>query len=196
VSAQIALSPSFSLPDPATLPADITTPLHRVTLPFDGAKMNSLPPLHLPAMLYPVAFPLESKLKNWIHTTTAGHSPRIVRLSPSTSIKGHLNLDHSSHHSIVSPFCLLTSPGTMPSELHPPLSFPFTALSHAHHSSAQWHSWWQTSWPLFTSRTSYRHVNLRKKYFKIPQHHTGLSTSILSLFAKLIFRMFLLCTFW
>jgi hypothetical protein len=34
--------------------------------------------------------------------------------------------------------------------------------SHAHRPLAQWHLRWWTSWPSFTSRTIYRHVNLGK----------------------------------
>jgi hypothetical protein len=49
--------------------------------------------------------------------------------------------------------------------------------SHVHRPSAQWHPWWWTSWPSFTSRITYWHVNSHKKYFEIPQHRVGLSTS-------------------
>jgi hypothetical protein len=38
-------------------------------------------------------------------------------------------------------------------------------LSHAHHSSIQWHLQWQTSRSSFALRTVYRHVNLHKKIF-------------------------------
>jgi hypothetical protein len=37
--------------------------------------------------------------------------------------------------------------------------------SHIHHPSVQWHPWWWTRHPSFTSRTAYQHVNLRKKIF-------------------------------
>jgi hypothetical protein len=45
--------------------------------------------------------------------------------------KDHLNIDHSSHHSIVSLFCLLPSQSTTSSKLHPPSLFSFTILSHS-----------------------------------------------------------------
>jgi hypothetical protein len=58
-SAQLTLSPPFPLPGVASHSANIVTPLHHVTLPFQGAKTSSLPLLHLPAMLPPVTTPLE-----------------------------------------------------------------------------------------------------------------------------------------
>jgi hypothetical protein len=57
-------SPPFPLPGAASPLADVTTPPRRVTLLSHGAKMSSLPPLHLPAMLRPFASPLEPKLKH------------------------------------------------------------------------------------------------------------------------------------
>jgi hypothetical protein len=42
---------------------------------------------------------LEPKPKDWICIIAAGHPLWTTRLPPSTTIKGHLNLDHSPHHS-------------------------------------------------------------------------------------------------
>jgi hypothetical protein len=41
----------------------------------------------------------------------------------------------------------------------------FSLPSHAHHSSVQWHTRWQTSRPSFTFQTTYQHVNSYKKIF-------------------------------
>jgi hypothetical protein len=125
VSAQLTSFPHFPLSAASSLP-DIVTQPHRVMLPFHWAKMSALSLLHLSATLFPVAFPLEAKLKYWIHTTVAGYPPRTARLPIFTAIKNYLNLDHSSHHSIISLFYLLPSQSTTSSKLHPSLSFHFT----------------------------------------------------------------------
>jgi hypothetical protein len=104
---------SLSPPGAISPPADIVMPPRRVTLHSHWAKMSTLTPLHLPAMirpitspldpkskywihapnvghpplLRPVASPLKSKLKYWIHTPTAGHPPQTAYLPPSTAIK-------------------------------------------------------------------------------------------------------------
>jgi hypothetical protein len=54
----------LSLPGGAFPPADVTILPHRVMLPSHEAKMSSLPPLHLPAMLCPIASTLKLKLKH------------------------------------------------------------------------------------------------------------------------------------
>jgi hypothetical protein len=68
-SSKIRVSPtnivsSFFLPGDASPPVDIGIPPRRVTLLFYRAKISSLPLLHLPTMLCPVASPLELKLKH------------------------------------------------------------------------------------------------------------------------------------
>jgi hypothetical protein len=74
---QLTSSPPFPLPGVASPPADITapqrhvapapadvvTPQHRAALPSHEAKMSSLPPLHLLAMLRHVTSPLKPKSK-------------------------------------------------------------------------------------------------------------------------------------
>jgi hypothetical protein len=75
--AQLTSFPPFPLPSVVSPPADITAPQrhvalapadvvmpqHRVALPSHEAKMNSLPPLHLLAMLHHVTSPLKPKSK-------------------------------------------------------------------------------------------------------------------------------------
>jgi hypothetical protein len=102
--------------------------LRSVTLPSYGAKMSSLPPLHLLATVCPISFPLEPKLKHCICTTAVGHPPQTIRLPPSTAIKCHLNIDHSPYHSITSSFYFLSSQSTTSSELHLPSLFHFTTV--------------------------------------------------------------------
>jgi hypothetical protein len=106
-STQLMLSPPFPLLGAATPLADVIMLLCHVTLPFHWAKNNSLPSLHLSAMFYLIASPLELKLKHWIRTTVAGYPPRTTQLSL---------------------FCLLSSQSTTPSKLHPPPLFFFTAV--------------------------------------------------------------------
>jgi hypothetical protein len=55
VSAQLTPSPPFLLPDAASPMTNVVTPPHRVTFSFHGVKTSSVPPLHLSAMLHPVA---------------------------------------------------------------------------------------------------------------------------------------------
>jgi hypothetical protein len=57
---------------------------------------------------------------------------------------------------------LATLPATQPC-----LHFASSLSRAPHHRSA-------TRWPYFASRITYRHVNLHKKYFKMPQHCAGL----------------------
>jgi hypothetical protein len=128
-STQLASSPPIPFPSVASPLADVITPPHCVTLPSHWVKMSSLPSLHLPATLCSVASPLEPKLKHWIRTTATGYPPRTARLPPSTVIKRSSQPCHSLHHSTVSPFYLLPSPSTTPSELHMPPSFPLTVVS-------------------------------------------------------------------
>jgi hypothetical protein len=107
---------------------------HRTTVSchifFPLSKMSSLASFYLSAMLRPVVSSLKPKLKHWIHTTAAGHPSRTARLPPFTTIKNHLNLGYSLHHSIASLFCLLPSQSTTSLELHPPSSFLFPTVPH------------------------------------------------------------------
>jgi hypothetical protein len=129
VSAQLASSPPFPLYGADSPPADVVTPLRRVTLHSHRAKTNSLHPLHLLATLCPVASTLESKPKHWFYTTATSHSPQTAQLTPSTAIK------NSSHPWSLSPplnhVSILHSPysqSTTSSELQSPPSFPFTSI--------------------------------------------------------------------
>jgi hypothetical protein len=55
----------------------------------------------------------------------------------------------------------------------------FSPSSHVYHPSAQWYPRWWNNRPSFTFWTTYQHVNSCKKdIFEIPQHRTGLSTSL------------------
>jgi hypothetical protein len=128
-SAQLVSSAPFPFLGAASPQADVITLLHCVTLPSQWAKTTLLPLFHLLAMLCLVASSLDPKLKHWIRTTAAGYPARTAQFPPTTIIKDHLNLGHSPHHPTTSPFCLLPSQSTTPSELQPPLSFPFTAVS-------------------------------------------------------------------
>jgi hypothetical protein len=86
--------------------------------------------------------------------------PSADNLTPTfTSIKGHLNIDHSPHHfaSSLARTSRHWSSICRRYSLSPP--------SHAHRPSAQWHPWWQTSWLSFAFRTANRHINLYKKIF-------------------------------
>jgi hypothetical protein len=56
------------------------------------------------------------------------HPPQTGRLLPSSAIKMSSQPFHSPYHSTASPFCLLPSQSTTPSELHPSSSFPFTIV--------------------------------------------------------------------
>jgi hypothetical protein len=85
-SGQLASPPPFPFPGAASPLTDIVTPPRHVTLPTHWVKTRSLPPLHLPTMLY-------------LH-----HHCRLLSLD-------------------------LPSQSTMPSKLHPPLSFRFTVVS-------------------------------------------------------------------
>jgi hypothetical protein len=139
--------------------------------------MSTLPPLRLPATLHPVTSPLEPKLKHWIRTTSAGHPPRTAQLPPSTAIK------ISSQPLITlltTQLCLHFASSLARAPRHQSSTrrcYSLSLLSHTHCPSAQWHPRWWTSQPSFTSWIAYRHVNSRKKYFKIPQHRAGLTTS-------------------
>jgi hypothetical protein len=85
----------------------------------------------------------------------------------------HLNLGHSPNHSTVK-----IEAGRAPHHrssicLHRSLS----PSSQTYRPFIKWHSHWWTSWSSFAFWIIYRHVNLYKKYFKISQHHAGLSIS-------------------
>jgi hypothetical protein len=111
-SAQLVLSPRFSLHNAASPPANDSTPSRCVTLPSHGAKRRSLPPLHLSATFRLITLLLKLKSKYWICTAAAGHPPQTALPPPSTVIKSHFNIGHSSHHSTVSLFYLLTRQST------------------------------------------------------------------------------------
>jgi hypothetical protein len=123
-SAQLALSPPFPLLGTASPPSDIATLLCRVTFPSHWAKMRSLPPLHLLAMLRPIGSLLEPKLKHWICTPTASHPLQTTWL-PLHCYKKVIST-------------LPTLPTTQSTSRHRSLSPP----SHAHHPSAQRHPQW------------------------------------------------------
>jgi hypothetical protein len=91
--------------------------------------------------------------------------------------KHHLNFDHSSHYSVASLFCLLPNQSTTPSELHPPLSFSFTAVSCP--SSLHTTTLMVTNYltPLSFPKQLIDMWIYVKRYFEILQHRTGLSTS-------------------
>jgi hypothetical protein len=76
-------------------------------------------------------------LSFWVKIETL--NPHHRRRLPSSNLptptlqcykKDHLNLGHFPHHSITSPSCLISSQSNTPSELHPPLLFPFTVVSY------------------------------------------------------------------
>jgi hypothetical protein len=166
--------------------ADIATPPRHVMLPFHRVKISSLPSVHLLAKLRPVASPLKPKMKHWICTTTAGHPPRTAQLPPSTAIKGHLKLGHSPHHLTMSSFCLLPSQSTTSSELHLPPSLSFTVVPHMFivPSYNDTHGD-ELAEPLSLPEQLidiWIHI---KRYFEIPQHRAGLSTSLLWFWAYL-----------
>jgi hypothetical protein len=62
--AQLVSSSPFPLPGATSCLADITTLLRRVMLPSHGAKIFSLPSLHLLTMIHLVASPLKLKPKH------------------------------------------------------------------------------------------------------------------------------------
>jgi hypothetical protein len=64
VSAQLTSSPLFPLPGATSPPTDVVTPPHHITLLFHGAKMSSLAPLHIPAIIRLIVSPLKLKLKH------------------------------------------------------------------------------------------------------------------------------------
>jgi hypothetical protein len=165
ISPQLASSPPFPLTGVTSPPTDVVTLSRRVTLPFHWAKMSSLSPLYLPATLCSVASLLEPKLKHWIYTTAARYPPWIVRLSPSTAIKRpsqywslFIPLNHVSilpplqleHHAIgASPVVVVPFPRHLR---------PIVPPHNNTHSD-------DLADPSFTSRTTFRYVNLRKKIF-------------------------------
>jgi hypothetical protein len=137
-------------------------PSLRVMLPSHGAKMSSLHPLHLMTVLHPVTSHLEPKSKHWICTSAAGHSPQIAQVPPSTAIKKVISiLAALPITQLRLPFASSLSRASChrsPTHRHHSL----LPLFHAHRPFAQWHPRWQTSWPSFASRITYRYVNSRK----------------------------------
>jgi hypothetical protein len=115
-------------------------------------------------MLHPIAPLLKPKLKYWICTTTTDHPPRTIWLQPSTTIKRSsqsepLSTTQRSFHfasSLARAPCHQSFTHCCRSHSPP---------SHTHHPSAQWHPRWWTIRPSFTSQTTYRYVNSRKKIF-------------------------------
>jgi hypothetical protein len=116
-------------------------------------------------MLYPIASPLESKLKYWICTTAADYPPWTAWLPLSTATKKiistliTLTTTQSCLHFVFS----LTKALRHWSSTHCRRSL--SSLSHAYHFFTQWHTWWWTSWPFFTFWTTYWYVNSRKNIF-------------------------------
>jgi hypothetical protein len=84
MSAQLASSPSFSLPGAASPSADVTTSPCHVTSRFlpHRVKMSSLHPLHLLTMLRPVAFPSQAKTEtlnmHHRHRPPSSNSPTLT----------------------------------------------------------------------------------------------------------------------
>jgi hypothetical protein len=156
VSAQLSSSLPFSLPGGFSPSADVAILPRHITLPSHGAETSSLPPLHHPATLHPIASPLELKPKHWICTITIGHPLYTARLPPSTTIK---------RLSQPWPLSIARAPRHRSSTR---CRHSLSSLSHAHHPSTQWHSWWGTRWSSFALWTTYPYVNLRKNIFWHP----------------------------
>jgi hypothetical protein len=177
VSAQLTLSPPFPLPGAASPLFDIAMLPHRATIPSHKAKTSSLPPLHLLATLHPVTSPLELELKHWIHTIATGHPPWTVRLPPSNPIKRSsqpwLLSPPLNHVSIFPP-----SQSTMPSGAPPATVVSFhhypTHIVHLHNDT---HSDELVDSLSLLEQLISMWIHI-KRYFKISQHHMGLSTSI------------------
>jgi hypothetical protein len=160
-SAKLALSPPFSLPGAASPTADVVRPPCHVALPFHWAKTSSLPPLHLSAMICPIASPLKPKLKHWICITATGYPPRTTWLSPSSTIKKiilSLTTLPNTQLRLYFASSLAGAPSHRSSTRHHRSLSP---LSHTHHPSAQRHPQWRTSRLSIASRTVYQHVNSR-----------------------------------
>jgi hypothetical protein len=127
VSTQL-VSP-FLLPGVASPLIDVSTPPHRVTLFFYGVKMSLLSPLYLSATLYPIVSPLELKpniksaqlspatLPDRLTSTIYCYKKVISTLVTLSTTQSHIYFASS-----------LPSKSTTSSELHPPPSFPFTAV--------------------------------------------------------------------
>jgi hypothetical protein len=125
-STQVTSSPPFFLPGGASPSADVTTPCH-ASFPWsqDELTASTSPSGNVSSHRLP------SRAK--IETLNLHHyrrPPSLDRLTLTLHCykKGHLNLSHSLHHSTASPFYLLSSQSTTSTELHPPLSFPLTAV--------------------------------------------------------------------
>jgi hypothetical protein len=71
----LASSPPFPLIGVTYPPSDIVTSPRHVTLPSHRAKMSSLPLLHLPTTLCPVASPFKPKPKHYMHHQCRPPSP-------------------------------------------------------------------------------------------------------------------------
>jgi hypothetical protein len=148
------LSPPFPLPGVASHSADVITPLPchasflwcKDEIAISASSFDNASSCRFPSQT-------EIKALNMCHhrrppssyrsTHTLHYYERVVistlatfyitqpRLHFASSLlwKGcHLNLSHLLHHSTASPFCLLPSQSTTPSELHLPPSFPFTTV--------------------------------------------------------------------
>jgi hypothetical protein len=134
-------------------------------LPSHWAKLNPLPPLHLPATLCPVVSLLEPKLKHQICTIAIGYPPRTTRFPPFTAIKKIISTLATVP---TTQLCLHFSSFLSRAPCHHSSTHrrrSISPLSRAHHPSAQWHPRWRTSQPSFAFWTTYRHVNSRKKIF-------------------------------
>jgi hypothetical protein len=195
MSTQLVLSPPFSFPGATSPPVDVVTPPCRVTLPSHWVKMSSLPPLHLPVTLCPVASPLESKLKHWITPPSQATLPGSPDSYPPLLQKDHLNLGHSP--TTKSCFHFASSLARAPCHLsatrrHHSLS----PLSHTYHPSAQWHPQWRTSQSSFASRTPYWHVNSRKEVFWNAAASRGVYKLVEYIFITKILLVFLLPLFY
>jgi hypothetical protein len=130
--AQLTSSPPFFLPGGTSPLANTVIPPRCVTLPSHGAKTSSL---HLAASASSFGNTSFCRLPSRAKTEAMNpyhHRQPPCTYHPTSTIhcykKVHINLNHSPHHSIASPFCLLSTQRTTPSKFHPPLSFPLTIV--------------------------------------------------------------------
>jgi hypothetical protein len=134
--------------------------VHRVTLSSHGAKMSSLPPLHLSVTIWPVASPLEPKWKHWFHTAAASHPPQTF--SPPLNRVSILSHPYPEHHVIGVPPTVIILFHCHPTSIIPP-------YNDIHGD--------ELANPLSLPEQHICMWIYVKKYFKIPQHHVRLSTS-------------------